>query len=143
MPASRLDGLFYATIVVYLTPRQRIAERVEMMDDGGFGWLIWMCAIGAFVWFTWLDDSKLRYEIQYYDTEVIVEDMPPDCDFMTAPLGRKNCSFQKNVAIVLFSKDIQKGEPIISYDDGETWDWNRGGPTNGGRVHVFWVRTED
>ncbi len=113
------------------------------MDDGIGAFVFWAVVIGAIVWFGGLDDSKLRYEIQYDDAEVTVDDKPHDCEFLTAPMGRKNCSYQKEVSVALFSKDVATGEPIISYDEGETWQWNRGGYTNGGRVHIYWVRTED
>ena len=110
-----------------------------MMDSDG---LIWLCVLGAIAWFAWLDDSKIRYKIQY-DAEVTVDDKPRDCEFLTAPLGRKNCSYQKEVSIVRYSQDTQEGGPIISYDEGETWQWNPGGPTAGRQVHVYWVRTND
>ena len=113
------------------------------MDSEEFGTLvIWLCAIGVFVWFVWLDDSKLRYEVQY-DAEVTIENKPHDCKFLTAPMGRKNCSYEKEVSIILFGKGVRTGEPIISYDEGETWRLNKGGPTDGGAVRVYWVRTEN
>jgi len=114
-----------------------------MMSNGGFGILLWLCVIGAFVWFAWLDDSEFRYEFQYKDAEVTFDDKPHDCEFLTAPLGRKNCSYEKEVSIVQFSRDIKTGAAIISYDGGVTWNGNRGGPMNGKRVHVYWVKTAD
>jgi len=112
------------------------------MDDEIGTFVFWAVVIGAIVWFAWLDDSKLRYEIQY-DAEIIVDDKPRDCEFLTAPMSRKNCSYQKEVSVALFSKDVATGEPIISYDEGETWQWNGSGLTSGRRVHLYWVRTED
>ena len=111
------------------------------MDEDWWAGLIWFCAISAFVWFVWLGDSKFRYEIQY--AEAVVDDKPHDCEFMTAPLGKKNCSYQKEVSIALFSRDTKKGEPIISFDEGKTWTRNLGGPTKGERVYVSWVKTND
>ena len=115
----------------------------EMNDDGIGCLFIIFCAIGVLIWFAWLGDSKLRYEIQYDDAEVTVDDKPHDCEFLTAPMGRKNCSYRKEVSVALLSKNVATGEPIISYDEGETWQWNGSGLTSGRRVHLYWVRTED
>lgn len=111
------------------------------MDDG-FGAIFWLCILGAIVWFAWLDDSKLRYEIQYDDAEVTAVEKPRDCDFLTAPLGRKNCSYKKEVSIARFSVSV-KGEPIVSYNEGETWHPNPFGPKSGARVEIYWVRTKE
>ena len=51
-----------------------------MMDDGGWGGFIFLCLIGAIVWFAWLVDSEFRYNVQY--DEVIYIDKPHDCDFL-------------------------------------------------------------
>ena len=112
------------------------------MDDGGIGWFFWLCIVGTVVWFAWLDDSKLRYKFQYEDAEVTVTDKPRDCDFLTAPLGKKNCSYEKLVATFHYSVST-KGEPIVSYDEGENWYSNPYGPKNGILVEVSWVRTKD
>ena len=109
------------------------------MDEPGCFIIFW-AMIAAFIWFTWLGDSELRYNVQY--DEVTYIDKPHDCDFLTAPLGIKNCSYEKNALLMLFSISI-KGEPIVSYDDGENWYRNEGGPTNGKGVRVYWVKTED
>ncbi len=111
-----------------------------MSDEPGCFFIFW-AMIAAVVWFAWLGDSELRYNVQY-NGEVTYQDKPHDCDFLTAPLGIKNCSYEKEVSIFRFSIDI-KGEPIISYDDGETWHWNKDGPTNGKGVRVYWVRIRD
>ena len=112
-----------------------------MNEDSGC-FIIFLCVIGAIIWYVWLDDSKLRYEYQH-DAEVTVENKPRDCDFLTAPLGRKNCSYKKEVSITLFGKDKKTGRPIVSYDDGENWYLNEGGPTDGSEVRIYWVQSED
>ncbi len=121
------------------------------MDIDRFHILIfWSAIIGAIVWFVWLDDSKFRYEIQYDDADLIFDDKPRDCEFLTAPLGRKNCSYEKEVLMFFFSRDLETDEQIISYDEGETWERNRDESTKvtyrgaiNKRVHVVWVKTED
>ena len=91
-----------------------------MMDSDGFVGLFWMCVFAVFAWFAWVGDSKLRYEMQYND--VSFTNKPHDCDFMTAPLGMKNCSYEKKVSeTARFSISVD-GEPIISHDKGESWE---------------------
>jgi len=102
--------------------------------------IFFLVAIGG-LWFGWFDDSKLRYEIFY--SEAIFDDMPHDCEFLTAPLGRKNCSYDKVVSVTTYSADVQNGSPIISYNEGESWDWNPGGPTNGNTAYIRWNKTYD
>ncbi len=58
-----------------------------MMDGDGWLSLIFWCSLGALVWFTWLGDSKFRYEWEY-DAEVIIDDKPHDCEFLSSPLAR-------------------------------------------------------
>ena len=114
------------------------------MDDDDVGCLFWaLVIIAPIVWFGGLDDSEIRYEYQYEVDKVVIDDKPRDCDFLTAPLGKKNCSYQKELLFARFSKDKQAGRPIIPYDEGKTWTLNTGGPTSGEGVHVYWVRTGD
>ena len=92
------------------------------MDDSGW-WAPYVVVGALLLWFLWLDDSQVRYALQYDVSEVSVEDKPHDCDFMTAPLGRKNCSYEKKVELVKFSVN-KNGQPIVSYDKGATWYLN-------------------
>ncbi len=111
------------------------------MDEDGCGTFIWLGIVVAVVWFAWLDDSKIRYELQY-DADVTKTAKPKDCDFLTAPLGKKNCSYEKLVVISHHSVST-KGEPIISYDEGENWYTNPFGPRKGVLVEISWLRTND
>ena len=45
---------------------------------------------------------------------------PHDCDFLTAPLGSKNCSYKRRVTCTLTTVS-QYGQPLRSLDDGHTW----------------------
>ena len=115
-----------------------------MYDKESVGYILLMCAlIAAMVWFGWLRDSKLRYELQYDGADVYRDDKPKDCDFLTAPLGSKNCSYQKEVTVILSSKDPKTGEPIISYDNGKTWNPNPGGYTKDEYVYIRWKKVSD
>ena len=116
------------------------AERIRRMAGDDSALVFWLCVLVVAAWFGWLDDSKLRYEMAYDD--VIYEDKPHDCDFITAPLGRKNCRYEKKVLIVYYSIGVN-GNPIISRDHGENWYVNKGGPTDGMSVYISWVRYSD
>ena len=103
------------------------------------------------------DDWRLKYAIEYsVDSErVTVEHKPHDCDWSSAPLGNKHCHYKAMITIRNSEKQIvggtsvklatsTTGEPIISYDDGETWKINPAGnnlkPVG---VSVFWRKVED
>jgi hypothetical protein len=61
---------------------------------------------------------------------------PPDCDFLHAPLGRKECHYKAVVEAFnasgvqiagdgapKYSRDVKTNKPIISWDGGKTWEW--------------------
>jgi hypothetical protein len=48
-------------------------------------------------------------------------DKPHDCAFLAAPLGEKYCHYERSVSITRWGTS-QTGNPIVSYDDGKTWD---------------------
>lgn len=112
------------------------------MKEDYYGFVFYLVVIAIVVWFAWLDDSKLRYDIQY-DAEVTVDDKPKDCDFLTSPLSRKNCKYEKRVSATLYGSDDTTGKPVISYDGGDTWEWNEDGPLSGGYVTVYWEKVDD
>ena len=66
--------------------------------------------------------SKLRYSLMYSldDKQIWIQDKPHDCDFLRAPLGRKECHFNRTVMITRTAKSA-KGDPIVSWDDGKHW----------------------
>ena len=117
-------------------------------------------ALGIFLLLAqWMlpDDWRLKYAFQYsVDSErVTVEHKPHDCDWRSAPLGNKHCHYKAMITIRNSENQIvggtsvglatsTTGEPIISYDDGETWKINPAGnnltPIG---VNVFWRKVED
>jgi hypothetical protein len=108
-----------------------------MKDDSWSFGLVFMLGFG---WFGWLDESELRFRLQYGD-DVSVAAKPHDCDFFGAPLGNKYCSYEPHAQIVMYSQD--KGEAIISYDEGKTWAWNPGGPTENKRItFIDWIKQD-
>lgn len=65
-----------------------------------------------------------------------IEPKPTDCDFMRAPLGEKGCHYDETVTAYnaegdvvggdnapRYSNDTKTGKPIISWDNGKTWEW--------------------
>jgi hypothetical protein len=111
------------------------------MDDEAAGCLVWVVLLaGALVWY-WGWESALRYSLQYNVelSQVSVETKPKDCDFLHAPLGQKDCHYEKVVSILRFGRN-PAGQPIVSYDDGQHWWLNNGGPESGGKVDVSWTK---
>jgi hypothetical protein len=87
-----------------------------------------------------VDPYQLQYEVSA--DRVRVDKKPKDCEFLTAPLGRKNCDYEKEVSVWTYSKDAATGRPTVSYD-GSKWEWNDGGPESGKQVNVWWKRVDE
>jgi hypothetical protein len=103
-------------------------------------WVFWSVFGILFAWFGWLDESELRFRMQYRD-EISLDVKPHDCDFFGAPLGNKYCYYEPHARIVMYSTD--NGKPIISYDEGKTWAWNPGGPTETRKItFIDWIRQD-
>jgi hypothetical protein len=93
----------------------------------------------------------IEYNVRFNDVQT--DARPRDCDFLTAPLGDKNCSYKAHVQVFTadgvlvagdnaptYASDAKTGKPIISYDGGKTWDWSTGPNLKPKFVRVFWVR---
>jgi len=113
--------------------------------------LVWS-VVALFVVFVlvprWADslfDSKTRYTIQYGVTteHAFVQPEPHDCDFVRAPLGDKGCHYDKVVTTSKCGTDNATNKPIISYDDGKTWNWVTEGVTCQSEVAVSWNKDAD
>jgi len=85
--------------------------------------IFWMVIIAVFIFWSDVWDSKLRYQLVYQvsSNKVTKEKKPSDCDFMTAPLGRKNCHYNKVVVKRMWGKSSTTGSPVESWDDGKSW----------------------
>lgn len=110
-----------------------------MNDDS---WLLWLVLALVFLWFGWLDESEIRFRLQY-GAEISLDTKPHDCEFLAAPLGKKYCAYEPQLhRVVMYSMDKESGEPIISYDEGETWAWNPGGPKETKKIaFMTWEKT--
>jgi hypothetical protein len=126
------------------------------------GWI----GIAAFVFFIGYIGSSGWFNAIWYGVEygvdpfiVSVDSKPKDCDFMHAPMGNKECHYDAKATAYnavgevvgganapKYSHDIKTGKPIVSYDDGKTWDWFYGADipdTKIKSVVVTWSKVTD
>lgn len=107
----------------------------------------WVSSV-FWVWIAWsvfsfvqdsVWESKFRYAAYYNvrNEQITLVKKPHDCDFLKAPIGSKECHFDKVVAVTKVSKDIKTGRPVVSHDDGKTWDWDDSTDTRS--VPGIWV----
>jgi len=109
------------------------------MKDTLVGFAI-LAFIGLCIWWmlpdSWTD--KIKYSVEYdVDISKVERKAPPsDCNFFYAPLGFKGCHYKKDVSAFnsdsmlvggddapKYSTDTNTHKPIVSYDDGKTWNW--------------------
>jgi len=103
--------------------------------------------VAVLVAWLWLGDgwhSPLRYSIQYGVplSEISKPEKPHDCDFLTAPLGIKNCRYDLHEQIVKTAMSTT-GVPIVSYDEGKTWAFNNGSPPVKPQVILMWEKIDE
>ena len=116
------------------------------MEREDIGLWLTIAAVAAAIWFgLWGRHMPVRYAMQYSAdlANVTVEDKPHDCEFLTAPLGSKNCDYEKSVAVERYNQDTETGRPIVAYGNSKKWEWNDGGPLSGASVYVRWTKVED
>src|SRR4051794_4807850 len=101
-------------------------------------------ALGGFAFLALSNDpysNSLWYSFKHGVgfSEVHTDAKPTDCDFLTAPLGNKNCGYEPQVGVLnadgvvvtgdgapTFAADTTTGKPILSYDGGKNWHWYTG-----------------
>lgn len=144
----------------------RLITAVEKNTSNRWTWVwvvlaIWLVSATAVD--TWY--SKTRFVLMYgvdYD-QVTIDKKPHDCDFFKAPLGSKECHYERNVQRVIVgtnrwngqavSNDDGKtweqhaknelGNPIVSEDSGRTWTVEQNPGVVKPSVNVFWSKVED
>jgi hypothetical protein len=126
--------------------------------------------LGFAVWFAWLVHVSdwqwvyaLKYDVNY--TQVTIEKKPHDCEWSAAPIGEKNCHYERVISTVLtrpanieffpggrthrlasdpFEKPVITGGQMVSIDNWVTWHlvepWN--GPISPS-VTVSWSKIND
>jgi hypothetical protein len=73
-------------------------EGGEVLDDDfGAAWLV--IALGFILFVTWKTDTMLgRAEFAFLNkvpySDLVMAKRPYDCDFWTAPVGQKHCSYE-------------------------------------------------
>jgi hypothetical protein len=127
----------------------------EAMGKSSWSSLFWMAVIIYFVLTFEAPDwaVKMWYSIEYnvpYD-RVQTEKEPEDCNFLTAPLGSKGCSYTRTAIAVnelgqevpshlRRSNDTKTGKPIVSADDGKTWWFEDARDWKAKTVYVSWIK---
>jgi hypothetical protein len=114
-------------------------------DDflGALSGAVWVAVFIGFMIWVFSPDSWMNsvwYSVSYHVAlgKVHIDKKPSDCDWTHAPLGNKGCRYKATVTAYnsagmvvggdgapKYSTD-PKGHPIISYNDGKTWDWFAG-----------------
>jgi hypothetical protein len=97
------------------------ANHANHTDLGGLVGLvlIWLAVV---IWVPDLWNSKLRISLWYsvgYE-QVTIQKEPTDCNFFHAPMGNKDCHYDRQVSTVRVGTN-QWGGQSISYDEGKTW----------------------
>jgi hypothetical protein len=107
------------------------------------------------IWLIWLPGelwhSKWRYALSYGVTsdKVQINSHPHDCAFLAPPLGDKYCHYERVVSTLRWATSTT-GHPIVSYDEGKTWnefspDANTTVPqfNTVEQVYINWEKKED
>ena len=112
------------------------------------GWTAGVAGAGAALWvavtiYNFSVGNQQWYAFEYHVPvkDVIVTPKPHDCEWGTAPLGNKNCHYERRIESVRVSKNLRTGEPIVSFNNGRTWEPETI-PTEPS-VWVSWDRVED
>jgi hypothetical protein len=93
---------------------------------------------------------KWRYSLEkdLNNAELSIQQRPHDCEFLTAPMGSKNCYYKMNVATTRVRLNATTGKQELSYDEGRTWSqpdlkyWPAGWQFRP-QITVSWDRVEE
>lgn len=106
--------------------------------------VVWVVILGlSDLW-----QSKLRYAWWYNvsSDQVTIEKKPTDCDFFRAPLGDKECHYERRVSTVRVKTeylDFQRGSVnYVSFDNGKTWNVDPANPPTKPKVMISWEKVE-
>jgi hypothetical protein len=94
------------------------------MKEDYDGWWFWALVVLASFWWGNIWNSQWRFSIFYQVPlqNAVVQKEPPSCDFWTAPMGRKNCPYDKVVHKVQMAMSKNGNMPVMSPDEGDTWE---------------------
>jgi hypothetical protein len=107
---------------------QKAGERLRAEAIKLIGWLISVAfGLGLLLGGLFLIGYMMHGDAYWYSItagapidKVTIEKKPHDCEFSAAPLGEKNCHYEKIVDKVMWATSTT-GQPIVSDDDGKTW----------------------
>jgi hypothetical protein len=71
---------------------------------------------------------------------IVVDPMPHNCEFLTAPIGAKHCHYDRRVLTIRIRTSTSVGR-LASYDDGKTWQ--KADPSLKRAVFVSWEKIAD
>jgi hypothetical protein len=75
---------------------------------------------------------------EHYAT-LSVEPQPHDCAFLTAPMGSKNCHYEKRVLTIRIRTDSRGRR--VSIDDGNTW--RTATPSDHAAILISWEKVQE
>jgi hypothetical protein len=114
------------------------------------GWVLVVVILFALsYWIPEIWYSKIRYSWSYgvSTDQVTIEKKPTDCDFLRAPLGSKDCHYDRQVSAIEVKTDNSDPAkyPVnyVSFDDGKTWVVDDAVPPTRPQVLVSWNKIED
>jgi hypothetical protein len=135
--------------------------RVSVSNNNDFGFWVSMIGLGMAAWALYAGPRNLWHSFEYGVSadKVRVEAQPTDCDFMTAPLGRKGCHYEAAVTAFnaagyaipseranrtpQYAQD-KTGAAIVSYDHRKTWEYAANIPDPAiTSVLVSWGKVKD
>jgi len=72
-------------------------------------------AIGVVHLYLWLTPASFLLKRQYglQSSHVLAEKVPTGCDFMSAPLGKKNCRYEQQVTLLDSQGDVIGGDVVM------------------------------
>jgi hypothetical protein len=86
-------------------------ERAVVTGLLGFAFL----AVSVVLLYLWLTPTSFLLKRQYglQSSHVLTEKVPTDCDFMSAPLGRKNCHYEQQITLLGSQGDAIGGDVVM------------------------------
>jgi hypothetical protein len=98
----------------------------------------------------WIIPVKTRYAWEY-DTitnDVFISAKPHDCEFLTAPMGRKNCHYAKHVEAVKWQPDPDRvyfQSKVVGPDHSDAFSSIPAERVEDAhtKVYVTWIRESD
>jgi hypothetical protein len=100
-----------------------VRRAIESKSSFWSGLVFLFIAVIVWGWVSDLWNSKWRYATAYSVStgDVYIPKRPHDCEFMTAPVGEKHCSYKRTVSTIRWATSTANA-PIMSTDEGKTWE---------------------